>query len=329
MIKLSDTSNRSILLVEDDKEARSSMAMALRLNGYDVYEAGNGEEGVDKLREATPDLILADINMPVMNGLEFLKVVRRNNYWVSIPFVFLTANDSIEDIQLGHELGVEDYLTKPIDYDQLLRIINARLIRSLELQAAFLDQAFLETINVLAKTVESRDPYTFGHIDRVARYAKWFAEELGWSPAALRVVEFGARLHDIGKIVIPDAVLKKTGPLTQAEWRMMKKHPIEGARIIGEIKILRNTVPYILYHHEKWDGSGYPKGLTGKKIPVEGRMLAIVDVFDALTTDRPYRPAMSLDEVNQFIRKNSGTHFDPDLTPVFLRVVQKQIAGQP
>ena len=317
--------SKSILLVEDNKQVRQAIAMALSMDGFHVHEANHGQEGLDFLKISIPNLILADIKMPVMNGLDFLKEVRKNRVWSQIPFIFLSANNSDEYIQAGRDLGVEDYLTKPIDSDQLLRIINARLVRSAELRAAIMDQAFLEMIDVLAKTIESRDPYTSGHIDRVARYANWFGKEMGWSESTLRVVNLGARLHDIGKIIVPDQVLKKKGPLTPGEWLQMKKHPVEGVKIIRGVTLLKSATPYILFHHEKWDGSGYPIGLKGKKIPIEGRMLALVDVFDALTNERPYRNAISFDEAIHFVEEQSGNHFDPNLTPIFVRLMRKKL----
>jgi HD-GYP domain-containing protein (c-di-GMP phosphodiesterase class II) len=154
------------------------------------------------------------------------------------------------------------------------------------------------------------------------------AEALNWPAKRMRALEFGARLHDVGKIVVPDNVLKKPGPLSPAEWHMMMQHPAGGVKIIREIKLLRETIPYILCHHEKWDGTGYPNRMKGDEIPVEGRLLAIVDVFDALTTARPYRKERPIEEVATFLKRSAGSHFDPALMAVFLELVLPRYAKE-
>ncbi|GAB4581490.1 MAG: response regulator [Anaerolineales bacterium] len=312
---------KQILLVEDHYFVRDTIARMLEVEHFEVFIAENGYDALEILKSVRPDLILSDINMPAMDGITFYKAVRANSALTGIPFIFLTANDSAADIQLGRELGVEDYLTKPVDPKDLLAIINARLLRVADMQIAHIGQAYLETVTILANSIEGRDPYTFGHVERVTKYARWMGEALNWSGKRMRGLEFGARLHDIGKIVVPDSVLKKPGPLSQSEWGVMQQHPARGVKIIHEIKLLRETIPYILCHHEKWDGTGYPNHLKGEEIPVEGRLLAIVDVFDALTTARPYRPARNLDEVIKVLKQGAGRHFDPVLTKIFLEKV--------
>jgi len=312
---------KQILVVDDNAEILRGVALALELEHYFVHQAENGQAGLAMLQRVTPDLILSDINMPVMNGIEFYKAVRQNPRWLLIPFIFLTANDRPEDIQLGRTLGVEDYLTKPVEYDDLLAIINARLLRAAEVQVAQIGRAYLETVNVLANTIEGRDPYTHGHVERVAAYTRRLAEALQWPAEHLRTLEFGARLHDIGKITIPDQILNKNGPLTDEEWVRMRQHPLAGAKMLREISLLQGVLPYILYHHEKWDGTGYPHGLREKDIPVEGRVLAIADVYDALTTARPYHPARTHAEVVRFLQLQAGKAFDPPLVPLFLRLL--------
>nr|MBI2904373.1 response regulator [Chloroflexota bacterium] len=313
--------HKQILLVEDSVEIRRVLASTLERERYTVYQAEHGQAALKTLQQITPDLILSDINMPRMNGIEFFKELRKNPAWTPIPFIFLTANNSPQDIQAGRVLGVEDYITKPIDPKDLISIVNARLLRVADVQVAQIGLAYLETVNVLANTTEGRDPYTFGHVERVAQYARRIAEALQWPPEHLRMLEFGARLHDIGKIMVPDEVLKKTGPLTDVEWALMKQHPVTGAKILNQITHLRGTLPYVLYHHEKWDGTGYPRGLKGKEIPVEGRLLAVVDVYDALTTVRPYHPGRPQAEVVTFLQAKAGVHFDPDMVTVFTRVL--------
>lgn len=318
--------NRLILIVEDSAQIRSIIAQALILEGYDTEQAKDGFDGLEKLKSRTPDLILSDINMPRMDGLEFFKAVRENPEWTAIPFVFLTSHSTPEDIQRGRELGVEDYLTKPIEPDDLVKIISARLYRSAAVEVAQVGQAYLDTVKVLANAIEGRDRYTRGHVERVTTYSLWIAKALGWPKQHLRMLEFGARLHDIGKIVIPGHVLNKPGRLTEKEWELMKKHTIAGAKMLQGIHHLRSTLPYVLYHHERWDGSGYPKGLGEKEIPIQGRILALADVYDALTTSRPYHQAKSHEEVVQILVAESGKHFDPNLTPIFIEIISKMRA---
>ncbi len=313
---------KQILVVEDSPAIRQSLRLALELANYQVYVAENGLGGLEALKEITPDLILSDINMPVMGGIEFYQAIRQNPRWTPIPFIFLTAHDSQDEVQAGKALGVDDYLTKPISDEALAAIINARLLRAAEVQLAQIGLAYLETVNVLANTIEGRDEYTHGHVERVAAYARRMAQAMDWSGEHLRMLEFGARLHDIGKIVIPDQVLNKPGKLTSDEWALMQQHPAAGAKILRSISHLQPTLPYILYHHERWDGTGYPHKLSGKEIPVEGRLLAVADVYDALATERPYHPARPHMEVIQFLQDKAGSQFDPEMVQVFVEVMR-------
>jgi putative two-component system response regulator len=315
---------KKILIVEDNEDLREVIASTLEMEGYVALQAENGHAAMAILQRATPDLILSDVNMPRMNGTEFYQALRKNPRWLPIPFIFLTANDAPVDIRAGRALGVEDYLTKPIDTADLLAVVNARLLRVLEVEVAQIGRAYLETVNVLANTIEGRDSYTHGHVERVAAYSRPLAEALGWAPEHLRTLEFGARLHDIGKIVVPDSVLNKPSSLSHDEWTIMKRHPAAGAQILREITHLQVALPYVLFHHERWDGSGYPHGLKGKDIPIEGRLLAVADVYDALTTTRPYHPARNSYEVCQFLLANAGRLFDPNLVDLFIRLITGQ-----
>lgn len=314
-----------LLLLDDDEQLRRSIAISLKIHDFVVHQARDGRRGLEVLSRITPDLIISDIHMPEMDGFAFLEAIRRNPRLTQIPFIFLTADDASEEIQAGREYGVEDYITKPIQVDKLLRIINARLLRAAELRVSFFNQAFLQTVLVLARTIEGRDKYTHGHVERVAKYADWFCRSMSWSEQRLETVKYGARLHDIGKITIPDRILNKSGKLDEDEWALMQEHPKEGVRIISEIGLLQDAIPFILYHHEKWDGSGYPEGLRGEAIPIEGRMLAIVDVFDALTTSRPYRPALETEDALLYLSEQAGISLDPRLTGIFIRMIREKI----
>jgi putative two-component system response regulator len=315
--------SKNILLVDDDDEARQNIARILQIENYTIVQATDGNQALQLLRRFTPDIILSDLDMPNLDGIQFYQQIRQNPNWVTTPFIFLAGPNSLDKIRMGQELGVEEFLMKPIEADELIRTLHGRLLRALELEAAHIGQAYLETVTVMANAIEGRDRYTRGHVDRVTTYATWLAEELRWPPDHLRILELGARLHDIGKIRVPDHILNKPGPLNDEEWAIMRKHPSVGAKILRGISHLQPAMPYILYHHERWDGSGYPEGLKGREIPIEARLLAIADVYDAITTRRPYHTPQSDAEVIQILQSESGKHFDPDLAPIFIHVLEK------
>jgi putative two-component system response regulator len=318
--------SRHILIVGLDQTVRQSIALCLEIEGHTVTQAANGYEAVKGMRWITPDLIIAGIWSDSPNTLDFYREVRKNPAWVPIPFIFLNQGDSPEILRKLRELGSEDILDDLWDEITLTRVVHARLLRAAEIKMAHLDMAYLETVTVLAKAIESRDPYTHGHIERVVMYSRWLAEALGWPPDHMRTLEYGARLHDIGKIIVDDEILKKRGPLSTSEWDVMKQHPIAGSKMLEDISHLQDTIPYVLYHHEWWDGSGYPLGLKGRDIPIEGRLMAIVDVYDALSNPRTYHPALPHIEVLEYLTRNSMTQFDPELVDIFVRILQaKQV----
>jgi putative two-component system response regulator len=314
--------NKRILVVETNPQIRQLIARTLEIEGYSILQASDGAIAITFLEKTTPDLILSDIQMPNLDGFDFYKAVRQDKRWFTIPFIFLVNNDSVDIIQRGKELGAEDYLIKPVEDHALVKMVSARLLRASAMQIALIDQAYLETVTVLANTIEGRDHNTSQHVERVAELTRRMAKMLNWPEDHLRTLEFGARLHDIGKIIVPDHILNKPGPLTTEEFEIIKSHTLVGAKILREIKHLRGAIPYALYHHERWDGSGYPYGLTGREIPLEGRILALVDVYDALTSARPYHPARTKQETLEFMQGQAGTHFDPDLVPIFIDMVR-------
>ncbi len=322
-------STRQILVVEDSEQIRKAITQILQIENYFVIQAANGKEALQKLQTLTPDLILSDINMPELDGRALFEEIRKDSRLGGIPFIFLTSGSRKTSLDTIRELGVEDQITKPIDPGGLIRTINARMLRSAEVKVSHIDQAYLETVEVLANAVEGRDRYTRGHIERVTTYALWMAEELRWPPDQIRLLEFGSRLHDIGKVIVPDQILNKPEKLSADEWRLMKEHPVAGGRILQKISHLQEAMPYILYHHEKWNGKGYPEGLKGREIPLGARILALADVYDALTTARPYRPPLPREEVFEFIRGESGKHFDPDLVETFIKVVERRSQQRP
>jgi putative nucleotidyltransferase with HDIG domain len=326
-------SQETILIVEDNPILREGLQEMLELEGFAVFSAANGQQALDEMQDRTPDLILSDIAMPVMDGLAFFRAIRERSEWISIPFVFLTARGEREDVLIGKDLGAEDYLVKPVTREDLITVVNSRLERSRQLHVVQLQQAYETSLAVLANAIEVRDQYTRGHIERVMAYAFAIAENLNdheFDPEQLR---FGAMLHDIGKIHIRETTLCKNDSLTKDEWSEIKMHPSTGAEMIKDIPYLSPAIPVVRYHHERWDGSGYPQGLNGEDIPLVARIVTVADGFDAMTTDRPYSLARSLEQARQEIVDGSGTRYDPSVVEAFLKAWGsgriKAIATQP
>lgn len=307
----------TILLVEDSEVLRQGLKSLLEQENYAVITGGNGVEALEQLQTVTPDLILADILMPEMDGYELYEAVRSRPEWISIPFIFLTARRERKHILAGKRLGAEDYLLKPISPDDLLTAIRSRLGRSQQLLFAQIQESYETTLIMLANAIEVRDPYTRGHVERVMNYAQTIAEYLGWSAEEVNNLRFGSILHDIGKIHISEEILTKAGSLSDEEWIEMKKHPEVGTELIKDIHFLGSAIPVILYHHERWNGSGYPYGLKGEKIPVAARIVAIADSFDAMTTQRPYRKELSPDQAFNEVVSGSGIQYDPLIVETF------------
>ena len=310
----------TILIVEDNDVLREGLEAILETEGYSVLTAGNGMGGLEQLKSLPPDLILADISMPEMNGYEFFEAVRAQPEWVSIPFIFLTARRGREDIYAGKRLGAEDYLVKPVTRGELITTITSRLSRSQELLLAQLQQAYESSLIMLANAIELRDHYTRGHVERVRDHAVAIAKHQGWTDAQLNHLMYGSILHDIGKIHIMENVLTKPGPLNESEWEIMKNHPVVGMEMVKNIPFLAPAIPVILHHHERWDGHGYPYGLAGEQIPQAARIVAVADSLDAMISSRNYREALTPEQAYKEILRCSGRHYDPDVVKSFQSV---------
>jgi putative two-component system response regulator len=309
----------TLLIVEDNPVLREGLQEMLELEGFYVMTASNGREALEKMASQSPDLILSDIAMPEMDGYEFFKAVRANPEWISIPFLFLTARGEKHDILAGKDLGADDYLVKPLTREELLTAVRARLGRSQQLRVAQLQQAYETSLTVLANAIEVRDHYTRGHVERVMAYAFAIAEQLEWRVQQMEQLRFGAILHDIGKIQISETILRKRDPLTPEEWGEIRRHPISGADMVRDIPYLAPAIPIIRYHHERWDGKGYPEGLSGEDIPIAARIVSVADGFDAMTTERPYSPARPPQEAYEEIISHAGTQYDPTVVAAFRR----------
>ena len=325
------------LFVVDDSDVNLLSAENALANEYNVFTLPSAADMFELLENVTPDLILLDIDMPGMDGFEALKRLKSNGRHAHIPVIFLTGWNDVSVEVRGFEAGAVDFITKPFSAVVLLKRVKSQLdIESLiRERTERLQHLQGGMVSVLADMVESRDETTGGHVERTADYIRIllgemlkrgvYADQIGeWN---LETAASSARLHDVGKIVISDVILNKPGKLTSEEFDVMKTHAMEGERIIekmiyqtGEEDFLRFAKLFAGCHHERWDGSGYPRGLRGGQIPLQGRIMAIADVYDALVSDRPYKKAFTHGQAAEIILESRGSHFDPALVDVFCEV---------
>ena len=305
--------NELILIVEDMDLLREGLREVLVNEGFHVITARNGREALDQMNNKVPDLIISDITMPVMDGIDFYGAVRARKEWIGIPFIILSARSEPADFTVGRHLGVDDYLVKPVSRDELVNTVRSRLGRFLQAQMARVQQAYLDSLVAMANAIESRAHQTSHHIEHITNYAMLIAEYLGWSGKRLSALRFAAILHDIGKIHIPASILFKTAPFDPDEWELVRKHPVTSAEMIKDVAFLSDCVPFVRHHHERWDGKGYPDGLMGEDIPDGARILCVADSLDAMTTHHSYASARSLDEALENIISLAGSQFDPTI----------------
>lgn len=308
-----------ILIAEDNSILRQALEEMLSLEGYVVLAAENGKEALSQMQMLTPDLIISDIAMPEMDGITFFEQIRSNAGWLSIPFIFLTARGTKNDILTGKDLGAEDYLVKPLNRIELLTAVRSRLDRSQQLRVVRLSEAYESSLSMLANAIEARDQYTRGHVERVTAFATVLAKQLGWQGKRLEELRFGAILHDIGKIHIRETTLCKKVPLNQDEWDEIKQHPKIGASMVKDIPYLLPAIPAIKYHHEQWNGGGYPYGIAEDKIPMMARIVSVADAFDAITSSRAYQKARSTQSAYEEILKENKKCYDPTVVAAFIR----------
>ena len=308
-----------IVIAEDNNVLRLALEEMLSIEGYVVMAASNGVEALSHMDMLTPDLIISDIAMPEMDGYSFFERVRANPDWVSIPFIFLTARGTKDDILTGKNLGAEDYLVKPLNRVELLTAVRSRLERSQQLRVVRLREAYETSLVMLANAIEARDQYTRGHVERVTAYAIMLAKQIGWQGKRLEDLRYGAILHDIGKIQVRETILRKNGPLTQEEWDEIKQHPRTGAGMVKDIPYLVPAIPAIKYHHERWDGGGYPYGLAGEEIPMMARIVSVADAFDAMTSTRAYQRARTFMLGYEEIKKGEKQKYDPLVVSAIVR----------
>lgn len=307
-----------LLVVDDIAGNREVVAACLRHDDYRVSFASSASAALESVRKEAPDLVLMDVMMPGIDGIEACRLLKKDPSTRLVPVVLVTALLDVESRIRGIDAGADDFLSKPFNKHEL----RAR-VRSLVRIKRFTDD--LDTAAAvfvsLALTIEARDPYTDGHCQRLARYATALGQRLSLPDDDLLVLTRGAYLHDIGKIGIPDAVLLKPGRLTQAEYEAMKQHTVIGERLCDQLRVLRRVRPIVRSHHERLDGSGYPDGLAGDAVPVLAQIIGVVDVYDALTTARPYKvalpPAVAYDEL---LSEAARGWRSPELVNTFIRI---------
>ena len=322
----------TILIVDDDPAGRHTLESILDQQGYQLVMAENGIQALEKAEQCLPDVILLDVMMPGMDGFEVCQLIRKNPLVAEIPIIMLTALDDRKSLLDGLEAGADDYITKPYDRHELrarlIGITRLNRYRKLLEDRVNLEQVHLQLLAAYDATIEGwsramdlRDKETEGHTQRVTLLSEKLARLAGVSEVGLIFFRRGALLHDIGKLGVPDAILLKPDKLTAEEWDIMRQHPQYAYDMIHPIEYLRPALDIPYCHHEKWDGSGYPRGLKGEDIPLAARIFAIIDVWDALTSDRPYRPAWDEEKTWEYINEQSGKHFDPHIVELFNKLM--------
>jgi putative two-component system response regulator len=314
---------RTILVADDHEASLAGLAELLSAEGFNVVTARDGQMALAEFQRAQPDLVLSDVKMPVLTGIEVCRHIKNNPETRLVPLVLITGLTETQDRVDGIEAGADDFLNKPVERLQLM----AR-VRSLLRQKAYTDE--LEraesVLFALAMSIEGKDPYTEGHCQRLAEHSARLGEILGLEGPQIIALRRAGLVHDIGKVAVPDSILLKPARLTASEKKNMQRHPLVGERICSPLKSFQLVLPIIRHHHEKMDGTGYPDKLKGEAIPLTARILQIVDVFDALTTSRPYKSPSTVDEALAVMKKEvKKGWWDPNVFAAFDRLIEKDV----
>jgi putative two-component system response regulator len=322
--QLDQPSVGSILVADDQAANRELLNELLAAEGYTVVTVSDGAAAVSELAHTQIDLVLLDVIMPVLNGLKACEAIKGNPDTYLVPVILITAMSNRKDRIEGIAVGADDFLSRPIDRVELLARVRSLL--KLKHRTDELERAE-SVLFSLARSIEGKDPYTHGHCERLSDYSARLGEHLRLSEGQLIALRRAGIVHDVGKVAVPDAILLKPGPLTPDEWTLMREHPVVGERICAPLKSFRLVLPIIRHHHEKFDGSGYPDGLRGEAIPVSARVLQIVDVYDALTTDRPYRKALPITDALEIMKREVAKGWwDPHIFEQF-EILARRTAG--
>lgn len=337
----------SVLIVDDDQSIREFLTEALEGRGYTVAQAADGSTGVSMVANWNPDVVLLDVQMPKMGGVTALNRILEKDPHLGV--IMITSVDEVDTVRRTLRSGAYDYLIKPLDFPVVLetidRAIQQRKLqlelnqyreslellvyeRTQELQQALerIEGTYTQTILALGSALETRDVETREHSVRVAQYTLAICRNLGITDQdRLKTIERGAFLHDIGKIGVPDQILRKPGPLTKEEWVIMKTHPMIGVNLLKDVEFLKEALAIVRSHHERWDGGGYPDGIEGNVIPLEARAFAVADALDAITSDRPYREGKSLIDARRIIAQASGRQFDPDAVAALQKIGDNEV----
>ncbi|MBI5408541.1 MAG: response regulator [Nitrospirae bacterium] len=331
-------SREKILIIDDELAPRESIRMVLK-DRYAVSTASGAPEGINMMAQNPVDLVVMDIKMPKMDGITALQEIKKRHPDTEV--ILLTAYASLETARDAIRFGAFDYLLKPFDKDDILMVVEKGLSKrrsntGLKLErdilldrASNLEQQINEarsnimmcyegTVKALILTIDAKDHYTYNHSNRVARLSASLAGALGVPRKTIKEIEHAASIHDIGKIGIDENILKKNGKLTLNEYTEIKRHPAIGVRIVQSVPFLEDAIPVILHHHERYDGKGYPEGIKGEQIPLSARIVIIADAVDAMMSARPYRDALTIQNVMRELENNVGTQFDPEIVEFVL-----------
>ncbi len=319
---------RTVLVVDDSQTILNLVESGLAKAGFQVETALNGKLALRILETLRPDLIISDLDMPEMDGFELRDTIVDSRELADIPFIVMSANSDRASMRGMVEKGAAAYLVKPFNMEQLVILTEKMLSTHFQLilkdrqRLASERKAMLGSITSLAHALEARDPYTRGHSENVSKFVVSIAELLQIKKEDIQALEIGAGLHDIGKIGIPDSLLLKNGKLTNTEKKIFEQHPVIGSNILKPVASLKEVIPVVLHHHERFDGKGYPSGLEGEEIPIWARITAVADTYDALTTDRPYRKGFPKEVALEIVREVRGTQLCPDCVDAFLETMK-------
>jgi putative two-component system response regulator len=315
-----------VLIIEDEPTQRGLLGRVLQLEGYEVLGYGDGETGLRAIVEHAPQLVLLDLNLPRIDGYEICRRLRADPLTATLPVMVITAHTAVDDMVAALDAGADDFLAKPVQQAELL----ARMRSAMRLRRAItsLERA-TQIVAALANAVEAKDVGLVHHCRWLAHHAARVGANVGLRGEELEAVAYGALLHDVGKIGVPEHLLRKEGPLSVDEWTLMRRHPEIGERICRPLQASRTFAPIIRHHHEFFDGSGYPDGLRGERIPLGARIVSIADAYEAMVHGRPYQPAQPHERAAAELKRLRGVQFDPELVPVFLDELERDTQGVP